>query len=92
MEEIIRNLDYKGLESMWKVTFPNESIDDFMLSFDYTDEEDYLKEIRQVLIDEIQDREVMRQTEQKVLKIKCMIKLKDAVWICRKIRQILRFT
>ena len=65
MEEIIRNLDYKGLESIWKVTFPNESIDDFMLSFDYTDEEDYLKEIRQVLIDEIQDREVMRQTEQK---------------------------
>ena len=65
MEEIIRNLDYKGLESMWKVTFPDESIDDFMLSFDYTDEEDYLKEIRQVLIDEIQDREVMRQTEQK---------------------------
>ena len=65
MEEIIRNLDYKGLESIWKVTFPDESIDDFMLSFDYTDEEDYLKEIRQVLIDEIKDREVMRQKEQK---------------------------
>ena len=65
MEEIIRNLDYKGLESMWKVTFPNESIDDFMLSFDYTDEEDYLKEIREVLIDEIKDREYMRQKEQK---------------------------
>ena len=64
MEQIIRNLDYKGLESMWKVTFPNDSIDDFMTSFDYTDEEDYLKEIREVLIDEIKDREDMRRKEQ----------------------------
>ena len=64
MEQIIRNLDYKGLESMWKVTFPNDSIDDFMTSFDYTDEEDYLKEIREVLIDEIKDREDMRRREQ----------------------------
>ena len=30
MVEIIQSLDYKGLESMWKVTFPNDSIDDFI--------------------------------------------------------------
>ena len=64
MEEIIRNLDYKGLESMWKVTFPNDSIDDFIMSFDHTDEEDLLNEVRKVLIDEIKDREDMRRKEQ----------------------------
>ena len=74
MEAIIRNLDYDALESIWKLTFPDESIwkltfpdddiEEFMLSFDYTDEEDYLKEIRDVLIDEIKDREYRRQKEQ----------------------------
>ena len=64
MEEIIRNLDYKGLESMWKVTFPDDDIQEFKSSFNYTDEEDYLKEIREVLIDEIKDREDMRRKEQ----------------------------
>ena len=64
MEEIIRNLDYKGLESMWKVTFPNDSIDDFIMSFDHTDEEDLLNEVRKVLIKEINYREYMRRKEQ----------------------------
>ena len=64
MEAIIRNLDYDALESIWKLTFPDDDIEDFMLSFDYTDEEDYLKEIRDVLIDEIKDREYRRQKEQ----------------------------
>ena len=40
MEAIIRNLDYDALESIWKLTFPDEDIEDFMLSFDHTDEED----------------------------------------------------
>ena len=64
MEAIIRNLDYDALESIWKLTFPDDDIEEFMLSFDYTDEEDYLKEIRDVLIDEIKDREYRRQKEQ----------------------------
>ena len=64
MEAIIRNLDYDALESIWKLTFPDDDIEEFMLSFDYTDEEDLLNEIRDVLIDEIKYSEYTRQKEQ----------------------------
>ena len=61
MEDIINNLDYNGLSSMWTATFPDWAIEGYIDELAYDNEDDILDDIRGVLIDEIRRRDSQNQ-------------------------------
>ena len=63
MEEVINKLDYNGLVPIWNVTFPGWSIEDYVVTLSYDNQDDILEDIRSLLIDEIKNNERKRQKE-----------------------------
>ena len=63
MEEVINKLDYNGLVPIWNVTFPGWSIEDYVVTLSYDNQDDILEDIRSLLIDEIRNNERKRQKE-----------------------------
>ena len=63
MEEVINKLDYNGLVPIWNVTFPDWSINDYVDTLSYDNQDDVLEDIRSLLIDEIKNNETKRQKE-----------------------------
>ena len=64
MEEVINKLDYNGLVPIWNVTFPGWSIEEYIDTLSYDNQDDILEDIRSLLIDEIKNNERKRQKEQ----------------------------
>ena len=63
MEEVINKLDYNGLVPIWNVTFPGWSIEEYIDTLSYDNQDDVLEDIRSLLIDEIKNNERKRQKE-----------------------------
>ena len=63
MDLIINNMDFPQLESLWKATFPDYSIDDYIDTLNYETEVEIMDDIKELLKVEINRREEERRKE-----------------------------
>ena len=63
MEAVINNLDYDALVPIWKNTFPNLSIDEYIDTLEYTDRDEILDDVRSLIIEELRRLERLRQKD-----------------------------
>ena len=63
MEAVINNLDYDALKPIWKTTFPNLSIDEYIDTLEYTDRDEILDDVRSLIIEELGRLERLRQKD-----------------------------
>ena len=63
MDLIIDNMDFPQLESLWKATFPDYSIDDYIDTLNYETEVEIMDDIKELLKEEINRREEERRKE-----------------------------
>ena len=63
MEAVINNLDYDALKPIWKTTFPNLSIDEYIDTLEYTDRDEILDDVRSLIIEELRRLERLRQKD-----------------------------
>ena len=63
MDSIINNMNFAQLESLWKATFTDYSIDDYIDTLDYDTEEEIVDDIKELLKEEINHREEERRKE-----------------------------